>query len=351
MLARFFIINCLLYFCLSRYILCHFVYFVFKVEPFLFAMVFKKNNFCCLFPAVIFFFVSVFSFFLSSLLVKVVGSFFLTEFNFAARKGIGNISLIILVLSSLIHLLFALDFYSGIRSSFAEQLGSETGSKNLSSVIRTYFAWFLFFASIHFFLIIVAEFCGALSISFSTIVQKIFSIRWLQKNIFRLLGSFVGLFALGFAEEFIFRELILRIVSFFVSRRISAITLSSLLFSLSHLHTEGFVGKGPTPGLLTRLLFLFFMGALLSVLRLKKGSILPGAGAHSGLVFPKVLQRRFGFINYRNGSHAGSSVFTIFFPADLRDSILVVSLIGAVFCLILIRDRKYFFGTVEEVAT
>lgn len=127
-----------------------------------------------------------------------------------------------------------------------------------------------------------------------------------------LIVGFIGTLALAWAEELLFRGLLLQHFLRFMPPFASAIA-SSFIFSILHdlrnplnlLTAQWQLGLG-----------LFLLGMLLTYIRLWWGSMAASAGAHAGLVYLKVILRKIPLLPIAAGS-------PFLFPVDLRESLLV----------------------------
>ncbi len=169
------------------------------------------------------------------------------------------------------------------------------------------FLWFTALFSIaHCVVLFIYFFTGNAELQYSNALDKLMSARWYQ-----LLLSLLAPATLAWSEEFIFRGVTF---SYLRTRMnfLSAALLSSFVFMIVHdlsnplnlLTRDWQLGVG-----------LFLLGLFLTYVMSYMETIAASAGAHAGLVFIKVVLRKFPLLVITENNH-------LFFPEDLRMSVI-----------------------------
>lgn len=263
---------------------------------------------------------SAFSIFVSFQLIQPIAFFIDSSFNLLARRGVGKVAFVMIVIE---HIILMLSI--GSQSLWKKVLDSSVRFLYKDRWIVSFFYFFLSFFTLHALLLYFIIFCGyanydhsAFAISFGKILSLIF-------------GFFVA-FLLALTEELIFRGMLYQYFSEHWNVFSSAI-LASIIFSLVHditsplnlVTTNWKLGLG-----------LFLLGLLLNLTFIITQKIYTGMGIHAGLVYVKVVLRRLPLISY-------PTVLPWWLDSDLRQSSMVHLFFFIVILVILIRYRSILF--------
>lgn len=261
------------------------------------------------------------AFFLSviSLATQYVAKAVSPSFNILASKGPGKILFILFFVSSA-----ALCMW--LTGAAELRQWRETVFKPLQSLqwLRSFSVFFFPFFIVHICIIALCVFLNYAHydhIGWSTI-------NWQWPA--RIALGFLATLLLTFGEEVLFRATLYNYIAQFISPW-RALIATSLCFALAHdilapwhlLTTQWRLGLG-----------LFLLGLLLNVIYYKTNNLYNAIGAHAGLVFVKVILRRLPLITFTAQNN-------LFFCSDLRQSLVIHSLLLITLGIISYNDRLY----------
>ena len=244
------------------------------------------------------------------------------SFNLLSSRDFGKITFITIIISTII--LFVLIQPKSFLNKFLEKSLFFFKKKIW---LKEFFSYFSVFFILH--LLILGLCLGAGHIQLNPNYDTV-TIKLLLKTLF----GFVTVFFLAWSEETIFRGLIYQYWNRSYSKFIS-ITMTSLLFALVHdlRNPLNLVTKNWRLGL-----GLFLLGMMLNLIFVHTKKLQTGMGAHAGLVFVKVLQRRFHFIEYLPASKT-----SFWFSFDLRQSFLTHFLFLIAILILVYKNKKQLF--------
>jgi len=255
-------------------------------------------------------FLSALSLFISALLIHILSFYTLPTYSPFAAKGAGkNILLFMGVLQTL--------SFMAIRSRIEWQRFFNEFCFWIFNAQRwrTFFYFFIRFAIFHTLLLGIYASTGHAALQKASVAPP-------QRLLLHLALIFIAPIVLAWGEELIFRGLLFNFLKKYCSLATSIFS-ASLIFALSH------DAQHPLSLLTTRWqlgLGLFLLGAFLSLIAEWKQTLAASAGVHAGLVYVKVLLRKFPIITIPASS-------PYLFPIDLRESLIVHALLlcGSVF--------------------
>jgi len=272
--------------------------------------------------------VSAFSFVACFFLLQPLAVALHPSFSLYANRGAGKIALTVCVLAHVI--LFLMLTPTSFRQRWYQ--------KNISFFAQR--AWIKNF--LRMFSIFFMMHVGVLALCLGYNAAH-YNPAWLNAVTWSRCGNavfgFVATFFLAWTEELIFRG---TLYLFFVDylRPFSSALITSLIFALAHDLTNPF-------NLITQHwqlgLGLFLLGMLLNLIFIIAGNLYAGMGAHAGLVYVKVLLRRFPLIIF---APAGQNPYWI--NKDLRQSLFIHALFIVIISFLVIRYRHVLFTNQKD---
>lgn len=262
--------------------------------------------------------ISALSIFITFILLHPLATFLDPTFNLLASRGTGKVAFVTIVIYQILLFLLALpkDFFDNFLKIniyfFAEKNWFLRFSK-----------YFLLFFTLHSLVIYSLYSLGYL----------IYFPGWGQFNfdlIIKLFWGFIVVFMLAWTEELIFRGTIYPyFLRFF--KPITSLFLTSIIFMISHNICDSLDIKKATG--------LFLLGMMLNLIFIKTEKLYTGMGAHSGLVFVKVIFRRAPFLIF-----LPSKFLPFWVSSDLRTSYLIHLLFLIVISILFYLNRKKLFS-------
>jgi len=255
-----------------------------------------------------------------SLLVNPIACWLDPSFHLLANKGVGKIAFTTIVI---IHILLL--FFIGSRQFFGRFLDINVRFFKHTTWIMPFLTFFSIFFMLH----------GALLSLFYFTGYAVYT----PPSSFPSLGSlaigFLATFFLAWSEEVIFRGTLYLYFSQYI-RPIGSIFLTSGIFALVHdlANPLNLVTKNWKLGL-----GLFLLGVLLNLTFVITNKLYTGMGIHAGLVFVKVVLRRWPIIAFLPITQLPCWV-----DRDLRQSFLIHGLFTVVNVILIIKYKEKLFS-------
>lgn len=268
---------------------------------------------------------SALSIMLSFLVIQPIALWFHPTFSLFANKGIGKIGVTLLVVAQIMWLL-------AIAPQKLWKLFIQTNFSFLLS--RTWVKPFLSFFVLFF--IAHSLFLGSFLITGAAILNLSACLPLIKLSLLFKIGfGFIATFFLAWTEELIFRGTVFPIINQQLSPIPSAIIASSIFMAahdlsnpLNLVTVHWRLGLG-----------LFLLGLFLNLIFIKTKKLYIGMGAHAGLVFVKVILRRFPLLTV-----APLSLMPWWLDKDLRQAPLTHSILLTAIIAFLICYKKEFFN-------
>ncbi|MFH0898393.1 MAG: type II CAAX endopeptidase family protein [bacterium] len=257
---------------------------------------------------------SALSLFVSSLVIQSIGQAIDPTFSLCSNRGLGKITLTVLVMLHIIALLF-------FQSRTLIKAWLETNFLFFKSTrwLKTFFLYFIAGFSLHALLLALCFGVGVVEYNQNLPVFKITLLA-------RLAFGLVATFFLAWTEELIFRG---TLYPFFAQHLpcLTSTLLTSIIFVFAH----------TISGTLTLPLGigLFLLGFSLNIVFITTGKLYAGMGIHAGLVFVKVVLRRIPLFQGQTPDQ-----WPWWFAQDLRQAPLIHILFLLVILILLWRYRR-----------
>lgn len=268
---------------------------------------------------------SAFSIFLSFHLLQPIALLLNQSFNLLASRGVGKVAFVTLVIVH-IFLLLAVSARS-LWNSFLETCIYFFYQELW---IKKFFIFFTLFFGLHATILVAVVQTGYATYHPTALV-------FTSGKILSLLFGFFVTFFLAWSEELIFRGTLYQYFAQFW-RPLPSALITSIIFSLVHditnplnlITTHWKLGFG-----------LFLLGFLLNLIFIVTQKLYTGMGVHAGLVYVKVILRRFPLITY-------APMLPFWLDIDLRQSLLIHILFCMVIAAILIKYKNILFITYRQ---
>lgn len=268
---------------------------------------------------------SAFSILIVSLLINPLACWLDPSFHLLSNRGIGKIAFTTIVILHIL-LLFFLDS----RQFFNKFL--DTNIRFLKNK-----QWFMEFGT--FFLIFFLLHTAVLSIFYFS-GYALYNPTWTRPSFGSLAFGLLATFFLAWSEEVIFRGTLYLYFAQYL-RPIEGIFLTSAIFALVHdlANPLNLITKDWKLGL-----GLFLLGLLLNIAFAVTNKLYTGMGIHAGLVYVKVILRRWAVITF-----LPATTLPFWVDRDLRQSFLVHGLFIVLNVALIVKYRKKLFSSVAQV--
>jgi len=259
-----------------------------------------------------------------SLLVNPIACWLDPSFHLLANRGVGKIAFTTIVILHILQL-----FFIGSRQFFDKFLDVNIRFFKNKKWVLLFFSYFSIFFMLHVLLLLFFYLTGY---AFYTNPSKI-------PTLGSLALGFLATFFLAWSEEVIFRGTLYLYFSQYL-RPITGILLTSGIFAFVHdltnplnlVTTNWKLGLG-----------LFLLGVLLNLTFVITDKLYTGMGIHAGLVFVKVVLRRWPIIAFLPVTQLSWWV-----DRDLRQSFLIHVLFIIVNLTLIIKYKEKLFSDVRS---